>query len=367
MITKSYFITGFPGFITQNLVQKIITSDTSFHKVYLLILPSMLAHSQNALNDLHKKLPSLQLSKIELIEGDITKQHLGIDPTKLNQLFEEVTDLFHLAAIYDLAVPKRIAYEVNVKGTINVNEFALSLKNLYRYTYFSTSYVSGKREGKILESELKMDQSFKNYYEETKYYAEIEVEKLKGKLPITIIRPGIVVGHSETGETSKFDGPYFILNFFSKLRFLPFIPQLGKDNATGNFIPINYLIDAVYFLSHQEIGLHKTYQVTDPTPYPVQDIYKEMLYIYLNKSTFGTIPLGIVSPILSFSMIRKMLKVEKEVLSYFNCYSDYDCSNTLNDLKGSNISCPDFIKILPTLTKYYQEHEHINEKHVLVK
>lgn len=367
MNTKTYFITGFPGFITQNLVQKIISSDTSFHKLYLLILPSMLENCQNTLLDLHKKFPSLQLSKIELIEGDITKQHLGIDSTKLIQLYEEVTDVFHLAAIYDLAVPKQIAYEVNVNGTINVNDFALSLKKLCRYTYFSTSYVSGKREGKILESELIMGQSFKNYYEETKYYAEIEVEKLKSKLPITIIRPGIVVGHSETGETSKFDGPYFILNFFSKLRFLPFIPQLGRDNATGNFIPINYLIDALYYLSQQEVGMNKTYQITDPTPYSVQDIYKEMLSIYLNKSTFGTIPLGIVSPILSFSKIRKMLKVEKEVLSYFNCYSEYDCSNTLNDLKESNITCPDFIKILPTLTKYYQDHEHMIEKHVLVK
>lgn len=367
MTTKSYFITGFPGFITQNLVQKMIESNSSVHKIYLLVLPSMLDNCLEALHNLHKKLPTLHLSKIELIEGDITKKDLGIHSTKLIELYEEVTDLFHLAAIYDLAVPKRIAYEVNVKGTINVNEFALSLKKLGRYTYFSTSYVSGKREGKILESELSMGQSFKNFYEETKYYAEVEVEKLKNKLPITIIRPGIVVGHSKTGETSKFDGPYFILNFFSKLRFLPFIPQLGRDNATGNFIPIDYLIDAVYYLSHQEIGLNKTYQITDPTPYPVQEIYKEMLSIYLNKSTFGMIPLGIVSPILSFSKIRKMLKVEKEVLSYFNCYSEYDCTNTLNDLKGSNISCPDFISILPTLTKYYSDHEHIIEKHVLIK
>ena len=363
---RTYFITGFPGFISKHLLLKILDNEMSFQKIYLLILPNTEKQCRDFLFTLDQKYPDYTLLKIELLSGDITKKNFGLNLKNLNVLFNDITDLFHLAAIYDLAVPKKIAYEVNVKGTINVNEFALKLNSLKRYTYFSTSYVSGTREGRIYEHELEMGQTFKNFYEETKYYAEIEVEKLKTQLPITIIRPGIVVGHSETGETSKFDGPYFILNFFTKLRYLP-IPQIGKDDAYCNFIPIDYLINAVYYLSHAEIGVNKTYQITDPSPYLVQDVYKDFLSYYLNKTTVGIIPIKFIRPLLSIPFIRQLLKVEKEVLSYFNCKSEYDCMNTLTDLQNTNIKCPDFKDILPVITNYYNVHKSVIEKHVLIR
>ncbi len=35
------------------------------------------------------------------------------------------------------------------------------------------------RDDTIYENELEHDKGFRNYYEETKYFAEVEVEKLK--------------------------------------------------------------------------------------------------------------------------------------------------------------------------------------------
>ena len=48
-----------------------------------------------------------------------------------------------------------------------------SLKKLRRYNYISTCYVAGKRTGEIFETELEHDAGFRNYYEETKYLAEV--------------------------------------------------------------------------------------------------------------------------------------------------------------------------------------------------
>ena len=62
--------------------------------------------------------------------------------------------MFHLAAIYDLAVTREVAQLVNVEGTRNVNEFAKSITNLRRYHYVSTCYVAGRRSGLIREDEL---------------------------------------------------------------------------------------------------------------------------------------------------------------------------------------------------------------------
>ena len=87
------------------------------------------------------------LENFALVEGDITRENLGMADEDLETIRAETTDLYHLAAAYDLAVPKSVAFAVNLEGTQNVNEFARSLPNLKRYNYISTCYVAGKRDG----------------------------------------------------------------------------------------------------------------------------------------------------------------------------------------------------------------------------
>lgn len=245
---NGYFFTGFPGFISNQLIREVLRSNNGEGKVYVLVLPSMVeeanAEKRAIMNDF-----SLEEERFEVIEGDITAVGLAIQSEKDDYLTESVTHVFHLAAIYDLAVPRELAFRVNVDGTRNVNEWVKSLKNIQRYTYFSTAYVGGKREGMLYESELIKPPAFKNFYEETKYEAEVLVHALKAEVPVTIIRPGIVKGHSKTGETIKFDGPYFIMNFIDRLSFLPFLPRLGKGDSVVNIVPVDYIIEATTYLT----------------------------------------------------------------------------------------------------------------------
>ena len=88
-------------------------------------------------------------------------------------------------------------------------------ERLERLAYVSTAYVAGKRTGVVYEHELVMGQDFKNHYESTKFQAEVWVRELLDPVPTTILRPAIVVGDSRTGETEKFDGPYYILRAIS--------------------------------------------------------------------------------------------------------------------------------------------------------
>ncbi len=100
--------------------------------------------------------------------GDITKGHFDCSLDVYHELQQQVTHLFHLAAIYDLAVEEKLARLVNVVGPKQVNEWAKGVTGLKRYTYFSTAYVAGMREGCLYEDELKLPKSFKNHYERTK-------------------------------------------------------------------------------------------------------------------------------------------------------------------------------------------------------
>lgn len=359
---NTYFFTGYPGFLASNLIKGLVRQNEEIDHIYLLVLPEMV---QKAETDLNKLLADS--SKISIIPGDITISNLNLREKEQSAIHDSVTHVYHLAAIYDLAVPKNLAYKVNVVGTDNVNNWVKTLPKLKRYTYFSTAYVSGLREGKIYETELIMNQSFKNHYERTKYEAEVLVQQLIPTVPTTIIRPGVVKGHSKTGETNKFDGPYFIFNFFDKIRKLPIIPYLGNGDAEGNFVPQDYIIDATLFLSHSEKGIGKTYHLTDPNPYTVREQYKMIMEALIGKTPRGTIPLALSKAFLSFSSIRKWLGVEKEAMDYFTCYSSYDASQAQEDLKDSGIRCPSFKEALGPMVDFYKQNKNDKNIHIHIR
>ncbi|MEH6907462.1 SDR family oxidoreductase [Neobacillus drentensis] len=349
---KGYFFTGFPGFICNQLIREVLKRNHFNGTVYVLVLPEMVEKANKELTAIISEY-RLEVSSFKIIIGDITKPYLAITPVENQELQQKVTHVYHLAAIYDLAVPREIAYKVNVKGTENVNEWVKKLPNIERYIYFSTAYVVGNREGTLYETELIAPKSFKNHYEETKYKAEVLVDKLKDEVPITIIRPGIVKGHSHTGETIKFDGPYFIMNFLDRLKFLPLIPRLGKGEAYVNLVPIDYIIQATTYLSHLDKAAGKTYHLTDPHPYRASEIYEIMMKELLNKQPKGMIPLTLGKWFLSIKPMRKYLRVEKEALDYFTWKGHYDCKQTVSDLEGSGITCPDFKDGIKPMTAFY--------------
>ena len=96
-------------------------------------------------------------------------------------------------------------------GTQHVLDLARRAPGLERHHYVSTAYTAGWRSGRVHEAELAAGQTFKNHYESTKFAAEVVVRNELDRVPTTIYRPAIVVGDSRTGETQKFDGPYYLL------------------------------------------------------------------------------------------------------------------------------------------------------------
>lgn len=352
-----YFFTGFPGFISNQLIREVLRKNNGEGKVYVLVLPSMAEKAEiekrSILSDF-----ALDEDRFEIITGDITKRGLEIEPQKNDYLQESVTHVFHLAAIYDLAVPKDLAFLVNVEGTRNVNEWVKTLKNIKRYTYFSTAYVAGKREGTLYETELIKPSKFKNFYEETKFEAEVLVDAVKAEVPVTIIRPGIVKGHSKTGETIKFDGPYFIMNFIDRLSFMPFLPRLGKGDTVVNLVPVDYIIEATTFLTFSEKGAGKTYHLTDPKPYKVSELYEMMMAELMQKQPKGSVPLGLAKAGLNLRVLRRYLGVEKEALDYFTWRGYFDSTLAQEDLKDSGIQCPDFKDGISAMASFYNQNKH---------
>src|SRR4051812_30022787 len=96
--TETIFLTGFPGFIAGRLVKRLATTETQF---FLLVQPQFI---EKATQDVEKiaEETGIPLENFALIEGDITRESLGMSEEDLEIVLAETTDVFHLAAIYDL-------------------------------------------------------------------------------------------------------------------------------------------------------------------------------------------------------------------------------------------------------------------------
>lgn len=364
-MSNTYLFTGFPGYLATALIEDLFRGRKSIEKVYLLHLPSMEKQAKKQV-ETWKEDQEVNTEKIELIQGDITQEGLGLNPSKATPLRKEVTHVFHLAALYDLAVPLLPAWKINVQGTREVNRWVSQCLKLERYIYFSTAYVSGKREGTVYETELIHGKGFKNHYEYTKYEAENLVHRMCQKIPTTIIRPGIVVGHTKSGATAKFDGPYFILNLVDALRNLPVLPYFGKGKARVNLVPQDYVIEATNYLAHHSESSGNTYHLTDPNPYTAKEIYEQLSYVYTDKYPHFPLPLGLANQSLKLRPLRKVLGIQREALDYFLCSANYDNRQAEVDLAASNIFCPDFFSYTETLVDYYREKRGDPSKHVSI-
>lgn len=355
-----HFFTGFPGFVATEIIQQLFKEGIT-KQVYAVVLPSDLAKAKSMGAIIEGQYEGCQ---IVLFEGDITLPNLGLADEEVAIIVPKINVVWHLAAIYDFAVSREVGWKVNVHGTANVNEFASCVENLERYMYFSSACIAGKRKGTILEMELIRPTAFHNYYEETKFEAELLVDDLKLKLPITIIRPGIIYGHSKTGVTQKFDGIYFLLNAVEYFKRKLVIPQLGSKHTLLQMVAVDYVAEASVRLCLLPEAAGETLHITGSQPYTAAQIYQEIVKEMTGKKTFGTLPLGIAKAMLEQSKLRKLMHVKSQTIDYLDYEGIFDTKDFDQLIASSEIACCDVMQTLPTLIKFYEENKHLQSYYV---
>jgi nucleoside-diphosphate-sugar epimerase len=349
---ETVFVTGFPGFIATRLVKRLAAEGARF---ILLTQPAFLAAARAEAAAIAGE-TGVDPGRFTIVAGDITEPNLGLDAGALENARRETTTVFHLAAIYDLAVAEDIARHVNVEGTRNVNKFAKSIEHLKRYHYVSTCYVSGRRQGIIQESELHHDAGFRNHYEETKYLAETEVEALKAELPITIHRPSVVCGDSRAGETAKYDGIYYLIHYLRKWPGGLTLLNIGKREANLNLVPIDFLIEAMCALATDDRAIGATVQLADPSPLTTHQLFDEISKAIGGRDSFATIPAGIVYPVLKLPLAPKITGLPHSAVPYFFLEQTYDTTRAGELLEPHGIRCPSFPDYVGALVDFVAGH-----------
>ncbi|HEX2161295.1 MAG TPA: SDR family oxidoreductase [Thermoleophilaceae bacterium] len=348
----SSLITGFPGFIGRRLVRKLLEQDRRA-RIVALVEPRMLDAARAAAAEIDP-------ARIEIVAGDIADRRLGLDDAEYARLASDVRRVYHLAAIYDLAVPIELAQRVNVDGTGNVLELCLAAKKLERLVYISTAYVAGKRRGVVYEHELLMGQQFKNHYESTKFQAEVWVRQLLDRIPTTILRPAIVVGDSRTGETQKFDGPYYLLRAIAQAARQGRPPvQIGASDATFNVVPLDFVVDAIAVAGVDPATVGETLHLVDPSPVTTRELVELLSQQYAGRAPRGKIPPALAQGGLRFKPIRKLFSdTPAESIAYLNHAVTFDTRRAIDLLTPHGLAPPPFASYAGPMVEFFRANEH---------
>lgn len=348
---ETVFITGFPGFIAGRLVSRLSKPKTQF---YLLVQRNFVEKAMKEIERIAAETKT-PLENFAIIEGDVTAERLGMSTADWGVVTQETTAVYHLAAAYDLAVPLSVGHAVNVIGTQNVNELVKSGRSLTRYNYVSTCYVAGNRKGRVREDELAHESGFRNFYEQTKYEAELEVAKLIPRYPVTIFRPSVVVGDSQTGETVKYDGIYYVMKYLRRFPALFRLVNVGNDIATVNLVPVDFVVDGIIALADDPRAIGKTIALADPNPLTTAAACDLIAEAISGKKSVAKLPPSLMQKILLMPFTPIVSGLPKEGVPYFFSPQEFDTTVATELLSNHGIKCPAFPDYVKTLVKFVEK------------
>jgi NAD(P)-dependent dehydrogenase (short-subunit alcohol dehydrogenase family) len=360
----SYFVTGATGFIGRNLVERLLERDGT---IYVLVREG----SRGRLEELRSRWGAPE-ERIVGIVGDLSQPRLGVSDDDVEKLSGDVDHLFHLAAIYDMTADAESQRIANVEGTRHMVELAHAVE-AGRVHMVSSIAAAGLYKGTFREDMFEEAEELDNHpYYQTKHESEAVVRN-ELERPWRVYRPGIVVGHSETGEMDKIDGPYYFFKLIQRLRraLPPWLPTVGIEGREINLVPVDFAARALDHIAHQEGLDGRAFHLTDPNPRTAGQVinifaraaHAPEMGMRLDSRVLNVVPTQIRSGLMMLPPVKRIsdqvladLGIPRAVLPYVNYPTKFDSRDAQAALEGSGIQVPPLETYADKLWDYWERH-----------
>ena len=359
-----YFVTGATGFIGKRLVRKLLQRKGAV--VHFLIRQESEAKVAGL-----REYWGVSAARAVPVFGDLTARKLGVAADEAKKLKGQVDHFYHLAAVYDLSADEESQTAVNIEGTRNTVEFAKAI-DAGHFHHVSSIAAAGLYEGVFREDMFEEAENYEHPYFLTKHESEKIVRK-ESKVPWTVYRPAMVVGDSQTGEMDKIDGPYYFFKLIQRMRQLlpPWMPAVGLEGGRVNIVPVDFVVDALDFISHKPGIDKRCFHLVDPVGYRVGDVldifsraaHAPKMNLFVNAALLGFIPKSVKKGLMAVAPIRRIraaimkdLGLPEDILTFVNYPTRFDNRDTAAALKGSGIEVPNLKDYAWRIWDYWERH-----------
>jgi thioester reductase-like protein len=258
-MAKKYFVTGATGAIGSALIPLLLEEQNS--QVWALMRADSRDHLKKRLEELitfwemdHEQAQDARQRIIPLL-GDTDQSKFALSRDIYTEIANQCTHIIHCAGVVRMNLPLEVARQHALGSAQNMVELALACQasgSLQKIEYVSTVGVAGRMSGIVPEAWITQPREFHNTYEQSKAEAEDYLrEKIEQhNLPVTVHRPSMVVGDSQTGKIIHYQIFYYLCEFISGRRTFGILPRLA--DATLDTVPVDYVAQAIKFSSDRE-------------------------------------------------------------------------------------------------------------------
>ncbi|PZO17593.1 MAG: short-chain dehydrogenase [Leptolyngbya foveolarum] len=261
---NNLFLTGATGFLGAFLLQELL--DRTQADIFCLVRA---ADEDKAAKRLKENLQTYGLwqstyqGRIVPVVGDLAQPLLGLDPLKFEQLAEKIDAIYHNGALLNYVYPYAKFKPINVLGTQEVLRLACETKTKPVHHISSVAVLeSSAYYDQFVDETNPVNRSEDIYlgYSQSKWVSEklVQIAGDRG-LPVTIYRPPLVSGHSQSGawNTSGF-----------LCRMIQGCIQMGCIISDLDLLldlsPVDYNSRSIVYLSQQSSSAGKSFHLQNP-------------------------------------------------------------------------------------------------------
>jgi amino acid adenylation domain-containing protein/thioester reductase-like protein len=362
-LPQSILLTGATGFLGAFLLHELLQSTQS--TIYCLIrCPSLEVGQQKLQRNLERYAlhNSAYSSRVIPVLGDLSQPLLGLSQAQFHQLASRIDLIYHNGAFVNLIYPYAALRNVNVLGTQEVLRLASKVK--VKPVHFISTLDIFQSDYYARMEKLSERDDFSGFEGPTGGYAQSKwvAEKLvmaahERGIPSSIYRPGMIVGHSQTGVSKTEDLVGRLIKGLIQLKSAP------KLSLQMHLTPVDYVSKAIVHLSHQQISWGQAFHLATPFTLSLDQLvqYIQSLGYPIQSMDYSQWQQALIGLEMSqdnaLSPFIPLFTQKGDCSSTFLDVLNLDkvsTQNTIAGLNGTTIHCPTVDKsLLETYFSYF--------------
>lgn len=289
-------------------------------------------------------------ARVEILEGDVAAIDMGLSGPEFRELAARVQVIHHCAAVTYSGAPRTMAERVNVGGTHEVIELGQAAKHLERVVHWSTLSATGPNQDVLREASLLPPRSSRLM--ETRYRAEKLMLRARKELPITVLRPALLVGDRIQGSLRRIEGLHLLIASLLSLPLELPLPIIGAADSPFHAIPIDFAVEAGLTLAQAREAVGRTFHIVEAAPPTLREVFDGLCSLLDRPPAALALPNAFTRMLLNMPGLERAMHAQRSIVEETGRGAGADDREAHPILARAGLQCPSLLAHLPMLVEY---------------